>query len=109
MTTLLLVINLALTICLLTQVGNAHSHLVEHMDRKANHLRGVIMSEVQAAVDALVAQLRKATGEVQAKIADLNVQIADAGVADKVDLTELTAAVQMLDDITPDAENHPPF
>ena len=61
------------------------------------------LMSTQAAVDAVVAQLAKAKSEIVAKIADLNVQIEDAGVADVVDTSELTAAAQALDDIVPDA------
>jgi seryl-tRNA synthetase len=68
-----------------------------------------IMS-TQETINAVVAQLNKVRLEVtdardalMAKIADLNVQIADAGVAEVVDTSELTAAAQALDDIVPDA------
>lgn len=56
----------------------------------------------QAAIDAVVQQLAKAKGEIVSKIADLNVQIEDAGVKDVVDTSELVAAAQALDDIVPD-------
>ena len=102
MITLLLVVNLCLTIALLTQLGNTHHHVIEHLDRRYHSLTDRITMSTQEAVNALTAQLRKAAGEIQAKIADLNVQIIDAGVADKVDLTELTTAAQVLDDIVPD-------
>lgn len=57
----------------------------------------------QDTINAVVAQLGKAKDEILAKIADLNVQIADAGVEDVVDTSELTAVAQALDDIVPDA------
>ena len=61
------------------------------------------LMSTQAAVDAVVAQLAKVKDEIVGKIADLNVQIEDAGVADLVDTSELVAAAQALDDIVPDA------
>jgi hypothetical protein len=61
-----------------------------------------IMS-TQEAVDAVAAQLVKVKSEIVSKIADLNVQIEDAGVKDVVDTSELVAAAQALDDIVPDA------
>lgn len=68
----------------------------------------------QDTINALVAQLGKAKDEILTKIADLNMQVQDAGVADKVDLSELTAAVQAIDDINPDTPaaptaDNPPF
>lgn len=60
------------------------------------------LMSTQASIDAVVATLAKAKSEIVAKIADLNVQIEDAGVADVVDTSELVAAAQALDDIVPD-------
>jgi len=68
-----------------------------------NHHLGKAIMSTQAAVDAVVAQLGKAKGEIISKIADLQIQLDDANVADKVDITELVAAAQALDDIVPDA------
>lgn len=111
MTTLWLAILLIATqIAIVFHVNAMEDHLVEHLDRQTHHLEGQLMSEAQDTINAVVAQLGKAKDEVLSKIADLNVQIQDAGVADKVDLTELTAAAQALDDIVPDAaDNNPPF
>lgn len=70
--------------------------------------KAVIM--VQATVDLVAQQLRKvylevtqAKAELASKIADLQLQLDDAGVADVVDVSELVAAAQALDDIVPDA------
>jgi len=60
---------------------------------------GEIMSETQAKIDALAAQLAKAKAEILAQVARLQEQIDAGGV---VDLTALTAAVQGLDDLNPD-------
>ena len=60
---------------------------------------GFIMA-TQEAVNAIVAQVKKGTAEVVAKIAELQAA-ADAG--QPVDLTELAAAAQALDDIVADA------
>lgn len=58
----------------------------------------------QETVNAVVAQLGKAKAELLEKIADLQLQLDDAKVADVVDLSELVAVAQALDDIVPDAE-----
>jgi cell division protein FtsB len=71
---------------------------------------GRSLMSTQAAVDAVVAQLVKARGEIVAakdqlvaKIVDLQNQL-DAGVpAEQVDLSGLKAVAQSLDDIVPDA------
>lgn len=72
--------------------------------------QGVLMSELQATVDALTAQVGKIGDEVKAasaalsaELADVRVQLANAGAYDKVDLTGLAAAIQAVDDINPDA------
>ena len=66
------------------------------------YVYGRNLMSTQAAIDAVVQQLAKAKGEIVSKIADLNVQIEDAGVKDVVDTSELVAAAQALDDIVPD-------
>lgn len=58
------------------------------------------MTEAQDAVDAVVAELGKASAEINAKIDDLQAQI---NVGQVPDLTALKAAAQALDDIVPDA------
>lgn len=65
----------------------------------------------QAAVDQVTAQLKKVQQEViqvrdelAAKLADVQTQLEDAKVADVVDLSELIAVAQALDDIVPDDE-----
>lgn len=60
-------------------------------------LEGFIMSEVQNAVDAVVAQLSKAADEIKAEIAALEAR------EPSVDMSALKAAAQSLDDIVPDA------
>lgn len=60
-------------------------------------LEGVIMSEVQAAVDATVAQLGKARDEIVAVIAELQAR------EPSVDLSALQKIAQVLDDVVPDA------
>ena len=54
----------------------------------------------QEQIDALAAQLDKVKTEILAQVAALQAQIDAGGV---VDLTALTAAVQSLDDLNPDA------
>lgn len=106
----LTVINLALTVGLFTRLSNLDDHIAEHVNRTTNSIKGLITVSTQDTINAIVAQLAKAASEIQAKIADLNVQIENAGVADQVNLDELTAAAQALDDIVPDVvENNPPF
>ena len=61
---------------------------------------GKQMSQTQEKIDALAAQLAKAKEEILAQIAELQKQIDEGAV---VDLTALTAAVQGLDDLNPDA------
>lgn len=72
------------------------------------HLEKVIMSSQQAAVDALVEQLRKAHKEIVGELAaahnTIHSQLVTAGVEDQVDLSALTVIAQQLDDIVPDAE-----
>jgi len=58
-----------------------------------------IMTNTQADIDALTAQLGKATDEIKMQIASLEAQIM-AGVT--LDLTALKAAAGILDDINPD-------
>lgn len=60
-------------------------------------LEGIIMSASQDAVDAVVAQLGKATDEIKAEIAALEAR------EPSVDLSALKTAAQALDDIVPDA------
>lgn len=67
-----------------------------------NHHLGKAIMSTQASVDAVVAQLRKVSVEINSKIADLKLQIDDARVGDVVDTSELEAVAQALDDIVPD-------
>jgi len=84
-----------------------HNHITEHLDRIAHNLKEVIRMSAQDSINAVVAQLGKAKGEIVAKIADLQAQI-DSGVpAEQLDLTALTAAAQGLDDVVADAPAEP--
>lgn len=80
----------------------AHEHLVEHIERRTNTLRGAIVSEVQSAVDAITSTLVKAQREIVSRIADVQAQLDAAGFAEQIDLSSLTAAAQALDDVVPD-------
>lgn len=64
----------------------------------------------QAAIDALVAQLAKARDEIVTKLeqatTNVEAQLVEAGVAEQVDLSALTAIAQALDDIVPDTEDN---
>lgn len=80
-----------------------------------NHSNRKAIMSTQDAVDAVVAQLRKARTEIEnakaellSKIADLAIQLDDAKVADQVDVSELVAVAQALDDIVPDTEPEQP-
>jgi hypothetical protein len=103
-THILLTLIAALQIALHYRLTTTHNHFIEHIDRKTNQLSGVITLSTQDTINAVTAQLKKVKDELLAKIADLNVQIEDANVADVVDTSELTAAAQALDDIVPDPE-----
>jgi cell division protein FtsB len=72
---------------------------------------GKAIMSTQDKVDALTAQVSKVYTEVQAakeelvaQVAALEEQLANAGVAEQIDLTALSDAVQVLDDINPDAD-----
>lgn len=94
---------LVAALILAAHLGRLESHMVEHVDRQINHMKGFAMTTSQDAVNAVVAQVRKGTAEVVGKIAALQAQV-DAGVpTEQLDLTELSAAAQALDDIVPDA------
>lgn len=61
--------------------------------------QGGIVSEVQAAVDAVTAQLLRAKDEITAQISKLE---SDLLAGRQPDLTALRAAAQALDDVAPD-------
>lgn len=63
-------------------------------------VKEIVMTAAQDAVDAVVAQLNKAKGEILTEISNLQAQV-DAG--QPVNLDALTAAAQSLDDINVDA------
>lgn len=85
------------------QVSRAHAHLVEHIDRQINHIKGVIRMSTQDAINAVVDQLRKAQGEITTELASVQAQLEAAGVAEQVDLSALAAVAQSLDDIVADS------
>lgn len=90
------------------QIGRAHHHIVEHIDRQVNHLEGVIMTTTQDAINAVVEKLRHARQEIVARLAEVQAQLDDAAIpAEVVDLSALTDAAQALDDIVPDAPEVP--
>lgn len=60
---------------------------------------GGVMSEIQAAVDAVVDQLSKAKGEIVSEIAKLEAAVV---AGEPVDLTALKDAAQALDDVVVD-------
>lgn len=110
-----IVILLALAILLtvwtaLYQIVTAHKHIIEHLNRLTHHLEEVIELATQDAINAIAAQLTKAKTELIAKLVDAQAQIDAAGVAEQVDLSELTSVAQALDDIVPDPtdESTPP-
>ncbi len=80
------------------------AHLVEHIDRQAQSLKGVLMSSQQDVVNAITSQLVKAQGEIVKRIADVQAQLDAAGVAEQIDLSSLQAAAQALDDVVADPE-----
>lgn len=80
--------------------AGAISLIAWRINRAFTHIESGFIMATQEAVNAIVAQVRKGTGEVVAKIAELQAQV-DAGAP--VDLSELAAAAQALDDIVADA------
>ena len=93
---------------LLTAMAFSHrlttieAHLVEHIDRQAQSLKGVLVSSAQDAVNAVTAQLVKAQREIVSRIAEVQAQLDAAGLAEQIDLSSLTAAAQALDDVVAD-------
>ena len=77
--------------------------LVMHTIDALDKLRERIVS-TQDAINAVVEQLVKAQREIVNRIADVQAQLDAAGVAEKVDLSSLTAAAQALDDVVADVE-----
>jgi len=73
-----------------------------------NHHLGKVTIMTQESIDAAVLQIRKGTAEVRSLINDLQIQLAEKELADVVDVTELVAAAQALDDIVPDVVDAEP-
>lgn len=90
---------LAIGLTAMGVAAGAISVIAWRISRALTEIDKVVPMSVQNAVDTVVAQIRKGTTEVVAKIADLQAKV-DAGEA--VDLSELAAAAQALDDIVPD-------
>lgn len=67
-------------------------------------IKEVVVGAVQDAVDAVVAQLDKAKGEILSEIAKLEEQVANGEVPN---LDALKAAAQSLDDVVADPEPEP--
>lgn len=63
-------------------------------------IKGFKMSDVQAAVDAVTAQLGRAKDEILGEIAKLEAAV---GSGEQPDLSGLKAAAQALDDVVPDS------
>lgn len=103
LSTALLLLIAAMAVAAIRRVSAAESHLVEHLDRRTTQLRTEVIMSQQTVIDAVVSTLRHAKGELDAKLADLQAKI-DAGVpAEQLDLSDLQAVAQSLEDIVPDA------
>jgi predicted negative regulator of RcsB-dependent stress response len=68
---------------------------------QTTHLQGVIAMSAQDSVNEITAQIKKGTGEVVGKIAELE------AANPEVDFSELKAAAQALDDVVADAPVEP--
>lgn len=104
LSTALLLLLAAMAAATIRRVTAAESHLVEHFDRRFTQLRTEVTMSQQTVIDAVVSTLRHAKTELDAKLADLQAKI-DAGVpAEQLDLSELQAVAQSLEDVVPDVE-----
>lgn len=102
LTVWLLAANVLATLTAARIAHTTRTELSNQAKRHTNHLKGALHMATQDTVNAVTAQLRKAKDEILAKVADLQVQIDDAHVADRVDVSELVAVAQALDDVVPD-------
>lgn len=84
-------------------ISRANTHNVEHIDRQVRHLERFIVTTTQDAINAVTDQLRRAKGEIVAKLVDAQAQIDAAGVTEQIDLSALNDIAQSLDDIVPNA------
>ena len=82
-------------VAILHRLTSIHDHIIEHFERITK------MSAVET-IAAVVAELDKARGEIVARIADLQAQIAAGTPSEQLDLSALVAAAQALDDVVPD-------
>jgi hypothetical protein len=94
----------ALGLWILYRLRRNRIEVAQRINNLYHLLRGVIISESQDAVDAVVAQLVKVRDEVVAEVANLEAQVA-AGQAP--DLTALKEIAQSLDDLNPDPAPEP--
>lgn len=85
-------------------VRSEHNHIAEHLNRLFHRLQEVVVMSTQDSINAVVAQLGKAKGEIVAKIADVQAQLDAAQVpVEQVDLSALIVAAKALDDVVTDA------
>lgn len=97
-----LLFGLPLTAILTIMAHRIEAHAIEHIDRQTKHLERQIAMSAQDTINAAVATIKHGTSEVLAKIAELQAKV-DAGVpSEELDLSELTAAAQALEDVVPD-------
>lgn len=97
----------AAAICILTAVACLFTRATSQR-AFTTQLKEIAMTATQDIVDAVVAQLGKAKGEIIAKLTDLQGQLDAAGVSEQVDLSPLVQIAQSLDDIVPDAPAEEP-
>jgi hypothetical protein len=95
---------LALVISALAAIAiTIHRDIIRSIER---HTMSITVN-VQAVIDAAVAQLTKAHTELadrlEAATLGIQAQLVEAGVAEQVDLSALTAIAQQIDDLVPDA------
>lgn len=86
----------------LAAVIAAYALLATHIVYMSTTIERHITMTGQAIIDQVTTQLGKVKEELLTTLADLNAQIAAAGVAEQIDTTALEAAAQALDDIVPD-------
>lgn len=95
---------LALVIAALAAIAiTIHHDIIRTIERNTMSIN----VNVQATIDAAVAQLTKAHRELadrlEAATLGIQAQLVEAGVAEQVDLSALTAIAQQIDDLVPDA------
>ena len=93
MSLVLQLLTIGLSVVTLVAVWGVEHHLSARIDLHRKETE--IMSQQE--IDAITTQIRKGTGEVIAKIDEL------ANAHPELDLSELRAAAQALDNVVPDA------